>query len=119
MQGSEKSIMYMARTIYMTLVTHKVKRRGKEYYELVDVKRVGGKVVAKYVGYLGKDPNSKREIEPEDLMPYVQRLLKKGIGVDQVSAILKKLGIEYDVSNLTKITIENDLRLKRIFLRLR
>ena len=72
----------MVLTIYLTLVTHKVKRRGKEYYELVDVKRIRGKVVAKYVGYLGKDPNSKKEIEPEELMPYIQRLLKKGIGVD-------------------------------------
>lgn len=85
----------------------------------MDVRRIGGKVVSRYVGYLGKDPNSKREVNPEDLMPYIQRLLKKGIGVDQVSPILKKLGIEYDASRLTKIIIENDLRLERIFLRLK
>ena len=103
----------------MTIIPHRVKRRGHEYYELIDVRRINGKTVQKYVGYLRKDPNSKREIEPEELMPYIERLLKKGIGVDQVSPILKKLGIEYDVSNLTKITIENDLRLKRIFQRLR
>ncbi|MEM3192149.1 MAG: hypothetical protein QW292_08690 [Candidatus Parvarchaeota archaeon] len=38
-----------------------------------------GKVVQKYVGYLGKSPNSKNEIEPEEIMQYVQRLLSKNI----------------------------------------
>ena len=43
----------------MTIIPHRVKRKGKEYYELIDVKRIGGKSVQKYVGYLGKDPKSK------------------------------------------------------------
>jgi hypothetical protein len=29
----------------MTVIPHKVKRNGKEYYELVDVKRVRGKTL--------------------------------------------------------------------------
>jgi len=41
------------------MTTIPVKRRsksGKVYYNLIDEKRVNGKVVQKYVGYLGKDP---------------------------------------------------------------
>ena len=75
----------------MTLRPKKVVRRdGKMYYSLVDKKRVNGKVVQKYVGYPGKPPNSKNEIEPEILMQYVQRLLNKGIGQDEIGEILKK-----------------------------
>ena len=53
----------------------KVTRKGNDrvYYNLVDENRVNGKLVAKYVGYLRKDPNSKRELEPENLMSYVKR----------------------------------------------
>ena len=79
----------------MTLRPRKVVRKdGKEYYELIDVKRVRGKTVQKYIGYLGKSPNSKNEIEPEILMQYVQRLLNKEIGQDEIGEILKKMGIE-------------------------
>ena len=75
----------------MTLRPKKVVRKdGKMYYSLVDEKRVNGKVVQKYVGYLGKSPNSKNEIEPEILMQHVQRLLNKGIGQDEIGEILKK-----------------------------
>jgi len=41
------------------MTTIPVKRRsksGKVYYNLIDEKRVNGKVVQNYVGYLGKDP---------------------------------------------------------------
>ena len=43
------------------------------------MKRVNGKVVQKYAGYPGKSLNSRNEIEPEGLLKYVSRLLKKGI----------------------------------------
>ena len=36
----------------ITVILHGV----KEYYELIDVKRVNGKAVQKYVGYLRKNP---------------------------------------------------------------
>jgi hypothetical protein len=49
------------------------------YHNLIDEKRVNGKVVQKYAGYLGKSPNSKKEIHPNDIMKYLERLLKKGI----------------------------------------
>ncbi len=61
-------------TVYMTLVAKKITRKngnGKVYYTLVDERRVNGKIVQKYVGYLGKDPKSKMEDVPEDKMRIV------------------------------------------------
>ena len=103
----------------MTVIPRKVRREHGEYWELVDVKRVNGKVVQKYVGYLGKSLNSKNEIEPEEILKYVSRLLKKGISQEEIDEILKKIGIEYDAWPITKIIIENDLKLKKIFLKLK
>ena len=104
----------------MTIRPKKVSRKdGKTYYSLVDEKRVKGKVVQKYVGYLGKFPNSKKEIEPEEIMKYVERMLDKRITQEKISEILKKIGIEYDAMPITKIIIENDLNLHKIFLKLK
>ena len=103
----------------MTVIPRKVRREHGEYWELVDVKRVNGKVVQKYVGYLGKSLNSKNEIEPEEILKYVSRLLKKGISQEEIDEILKKIGIEYDAWPITKIIIENDLKLQKVFLKLK
>ena len=103
----------------MTVIPRKVRREHGEYWELIDEKRVNGKVVQKYVGYLGKSLKSKNEIEPEEILKYVQRLLKKGINQDEIDSILKKIGIEYDAWPITKIIIENDLKLQKVFLRLK
>jgi hypothetical protein len=103
----------------MTVIPRKVKREHGEYWELVDVKRVNGKVVQKYVGYLGKSPTSKNEIEPDDIMKYLERLLKKGISQEEIGDILKKIGIEYDAWPITKILMENDLKLNKVFLKLK
>ena len=103
----------------MTVIPRKVRREHGEYWELVDVKRVNGKVVQKYVGYLGKSLNSKNEIEPEEILKYISRLLKKGIGLEEIDEILKNIGIEYDAWPITKIIIENDLKLKKVFLKLK
>ena len=104
----------------MTVIPVKRKSKsGKVYYNLVDEKRVNGKVVQKYVGYLGKSLNSKTEIEPEVIIQYVSRLLKKGISQEEIDQILKKVGIEYDAWPVTKIIIENDLKLKKVFLKLK
>ena len=103
----------------MTVIPRKVRRKHGEYWELVDVKRVNGKVVQKYAGYLGKSLNSRNEIEPEEILKYILRLLKKGISQEEMDEILKKIGIEYDAWPITKIIIENDLKLKKIFLKLK
>ncbi len=103
----------------MTVIPRKVRREHGEYWELVDVKRVNGKVVQKYVGYLGKSLNSKTEIEPEEILKYVSRLLKKGISQEEIDEILKKIGIEYDAWPITKIIIENDLKLNKLLLKLK
>ena len=71
----------------MTVIPRKVRREHSEYWELVDVKRVNGKVVQKYVGYLGKSLNSKNEIEPEKILKYVSRLLKKGISQEEMDEV--------------------------------
>ena len=74
----------------MTIIPVKRKSKsGSFYYNLVDEKRVNGKVVQKYVGYLGKSLNSKNEIEPEEILKYVSRLLKKGISQEEIDEILK------------------------------
>jgi hypothetical protein len=103
----------------MTVIPRKIRREHGEYWELVDVRRVNGKVVQKYVGYLGKSLHSKNEIDPEKMMQYVQRLLKKGISQDSINQVLNKIGIEYDAWPITKIIIENDLRLEKVFLKLK
>ena len=103
----------------MTLVPHKVNRKGHEYYELVEEKWVNGKVVQKYAGYLGKSPNSRKEIEPAEIMKYLERLLKKGISQEEIGEILKKMGINYDAWPITNIVIENNLKLQKIFLKLK
>ena len=104
----------------MTLRPKKVTRKdGETYYSVVDEKRVNGKVVQKYVGYLGKSPKSKNEIEPEEILKYVQRLLKKGVSQEEIDTILRKIGIEYDAWPITKIIIENDLKLQKVFLKLK
>jgi len=59
-------------------------------------------VVQKYIGYLGKDPKSKTEGNPR-----------------RIYQILEKIGMEYDAWPITKIIIENDLKLKKIFLKLK
>jgi len=96
-----------------------VKRNGKEYYELIDVKRVKGNTVQKYVGYLGKNLQSKTEVKPEDIFRYVERLFNLGISQEEINSILKKIGIEYDAWPITKIIIENDLKLKKLFLKVK
>jgi len=103
----------------MTIVPHKVNRKGHEYYELIEEKWVNGKVVQKYVGYLGKDPKAKNEVRPGDILPYIERLLNMGISQEEIDQILKKIGIEYDAWPITKIIIENDLKLKKVFLKLK
>lgn len=104
----------------MTIIPVKRKSKsGNVYYNLVDEKRVNGKVVQKYAGYLGKNLNSKKELEPGDILPYITRLLNRGISQEDIGSILKKIGIDYDAWPITKIIIENDLKLKKIFLRLK
>jgi len=80
---------------------------------------VNGKPKRKYIGYLGKDPKAKNELKASDILPYVERLLKKGISQEEINDILKKLGIEYDAWPITKIIIENDLKLDKIYLKLK
>jgi len=104
----------------MTVIPVKRKsKNGEVYYNLVDEKRVNGKVVQKYAGYLGKDLHSKNDIELGDILPYITRLLDRGISQEDIDSILKKIGIEYDAWPITKIIIENDLKLKKTFLKLK
>ncbi|MGC8630704.1 MAG: hypothetical protein ACP5T1_06965, partial [Thermoplasmata archaeon] len=100
----------------MTIVVRKKKNKnGKEYYDMVDVRRVNGNVKIKYVGYLGKTPDSKKEIELGQVLPYLTRLLSKGISQEEIREILHKIGINYDLTPITRIIIENDLKLKKTF----
>lgn len=101
----------------VTLSVTKHRRRGGIYYDLWDQKRIRGKVVRKYVGYLGTSPKAKQEITPEVVYPYVRRLLTIGIDDTSVSDILKRIGIETEIWPITKLIIEHDRKLNRLFLR--
>ncbi len=102
----------------MTLIVKRIKTQGdSSYYKLVDEKRVNGKVVTKYVGYLGKTPKSIQEITPEQILPYVRRLIDTGLTDVDMQRILKKMGVETDVWHITKIIIENDMKLKKLLIR--
>ena len=71
------------------------------------------------MGYLGKSLNSKTDVDPEQIIKYVSCLLKKGISQEELDQILKKIGLEYDAWPVTKIIIENDLKLQKVFLKLK
>jgi len=104
----------------MTIIPVKRKSKsGNVYYNLIDEKRINGRIVQKYVGYLGKSPNSKNEIEPKDILQYIERLLNMEISQEEINSILKKIGIDYDAWPITKIIIENDLKINKVFLKLK
>ncbi|MHB1812163.1 MAG: hypothetical protein ACYCPR_07095 [Thermoplasmataceae archaeon] len=104
----------------MSISVRKDKRaNGKEYYKLYEVKRVNGEVETKYIGYLGKSPNSKKEITGKDVLPYVERLLNVEISDSEIMDILKKIGIDCDISPITKIILENDRKLGKTFMRIK
>lgn len=103
----------------MTLIPHKVKRNGHEYYELVDVKWVNGRTVHRYVGYLGKNLTSKMDVTGKDLMHYVERLLNAHISDSEIKRILEKLELPTEISSITRIVLENDRSLGKTFLRLK
>ena len=88
----------------MTFVVKKVTMKGNErvYYSHVDGKRVNGKVVQKYVGYLGKDPKSKSGIMSGYILPYVTRLMDLDITPVGIHDVLKKIGMYCLSQNETK-----------------
>ncbi|MGC8693553.1 MAG: hypothetical protein ACP5RY_04750 [Thermoplasmata archaeon] len=55
-----------------------------------------------YVGYLGKTPDSKKEIELGQVLPYLIRLLSKVISQEEIREILQKIGINYDLTPITQ-----------------
>ncbi len=104
----------------MTIIPVKRKSKsGKIYYNLIDEKRVNGKVIQTYVGYLGKDPKSKTEITFSEVLPYLTRLMDLEITDAEMHDILMKIGINVDIKPITKIILENDRKLKKMFLRIR
>ncbi len=104
--------------INMALCPKKRKTKTEKiYYELWEVKWVNGKVVSKYVGYLGKSPKTKQELTPEQLLPYVNKLLDIGLSDVDISQVLAKMNINTDVWPITKIIIEHDRTLKKLFLK--
>jgi hypothetical protein len=103
----------------MALVVAKKKTPSGEYYRLMEVKRVRGKVVSRYVAYLGKTPKSKQEITPEQVYLYLRRMIDSGLTSEDADAILKRMGIAVDVTAIKKLIIENDLALRRLFLRVK
>ena len=75
--------------------------------------------MTKYIGYLGKNPGSKNEITGKEMLPYVERLLDIEVSDAEIENILKKIGIDCDISPITKIVLENDRSLRKTFLRLK
>ena len=112
--------MDTTREIYMSITVRKEKRgNGKVYYKLYESKRVNGKPTTKYIGYLGKSPGSKVEITGEEVLQYVFRLMKKDLTDVEIGDILHKIGINCDIEPITKIVIENDRKLNKLYVRLK
>ena len=55
----------------------------------------------------------------KDILQYIERLLNMEISQEEINSILKKIGIDYDAWPITKIIIENDLKLNKLFLKLK
>lgn len=85
----------------------KKKISGREYYYLNETKRVNGKVVSKYVAYLGKDRkeaeikakkvlNEKSNlINMKDSSAEKTKLAKKEITIDELTSFCKRKGFVY------------------------
>ena len=54
-----------------------------------------------------------------DAIKYVNRLIGLEISDSEIHEILKKSGIDSDISPITKIVLENDRKLDKVFLRLK
>ena len=63
--------------------------------------------------------NSKNDVKPEQILQYIERLLNLQISQEEINTILKKIGIGYDAWPITKIIIENDLKLNKLLLKLK
>ncbi|MHB1435622.1 MAG: hypothetical protein ACYCVV_19170 [Acidimicrobiales bacterium] len=103
----------------MTVRVTKHLRNGRAYYDLWDQKRVKGRVVKEYLGYLGTSPKSKQETSPEQLYLYVRRIIDSGLTSDEAKVVLKRMGLEVDITPIKKLIIENDLELHRLFVRVK
>ncbi len=57
------------------------------------------------MGYIGKSPNSTKEIEPGVLLRHVEKLVKKTMSWEDINSILKKMGTEYGAWPITRIII--------------
>lgn len=102
----------------MTLALKKVKgKKGNDYYHLVDTHWVKGKAVTKYVAYVGKSPKARVPLQPEQLLPYVSRLLRKDVTDDDIRKTLHLMGVTTDVWPISKILIENDRKVMELSLR--
>ena len=82
----------------MTVIPHRVKRNGKVYYGLIDVKRVDRKTVQEYVRYSGKDPWSKNNITLDKVLPYVTGLMDVDISDTEIREMLNNIGINCNIS---------------------
>lgn len=69
--------------------------------------------------WAGNESISKSEITYGALLPYVNRLMDLEITDTELHDILKKLDIYTDISPITNIVLENDRKLREIFLRVK
>ncbi|MGC8497226.1 MAG: hypothetical protein ACP5NL_04420 [Thermoplasmata archaeon] len=51
---------------------------------------------------MGRPPDSKKEIELGQVLPYLIRLLSKVISQEEIREILQKIGINYDLTPITQ-----------------
>ncbi|HLC77752.1 MAG TPA: glycine--tRNA ligase [Candidatus Nanoarchaeia archaeon] len=87
----------------------KKKINGKEYYYLNESKRINGKVVSKYLAYLGKDKDEAekkaqkilkergegKEMKTKEVIPEEKNLVKRQISIDELAAFCKRKGFVY------------------------
>ncbi|EQD25990.1 hypothetical protein B2A_15838, partial [mine drainage metagenome] len=61
----------------------------------------------------------KVEITGEEILQYVFRLMKKDLTDIEIRDVLNKIGINSDIEPITKIIIENDRKLNKLYVRLK
>ncbi|EQD55416.1 hypothetical protein B1B_09238, partial [mine drainage metagenome] len=59
------------------------------------------------------------EITGEEILQYVFRLMKKDLTDIEIRDVLNKIGINADIEPITKIIIENDRKLNKLYVRLK
>ena len=103
--------MWCVCSLFLMSFVRKIKRGNSVYYAEVENKRVNGKVVQRYIRYLGKDPNAppkKAEINDVGFGYLATMLMQKALTANDVFEFLEDQGITVSREELAKIGLFYD-----------